>query len=45
LTEVQPSPSAQASVQLSPRAQADPKKRGRPKGVHNKPKNPAQQST
>jgi hypothetical protein len=42
---VQPSTSAQAPVQPSTSAQAVPKKRGRPKGVRNKPKNPAQQST
>ncbi len=42
---VLPSTSAQATVLPSTSAQDGPKKRGRPKGVRNKPKNPAQQST
>ncbi len=44
-TAVQLSSSTQTAVQPSPCAQADPKKRGRPKRLHNKPKNPAQQYT
>ena len=39
------STSAQDTVLPSTSAQVGPKKRGRPKGVRNKPKNPAQQST
>ena len=35
----------QAPVQPSTSTEAVPKKRGRPKGVRNKSKNPAQQST
>jgi len=35
----------QATVLPSTSTQVGPKKRGRPKGVRNRPKNPTQQST